>query len=240
MKHYLLFSILLLSVACCRHKEPTTVKEQHPVEGMAIVELDSISNKKNKYVISEEFFAILPNEREAYFDKINKYYEETMYKEAAADIRTSTLYLDAEISKAPEPEKHELSEDRAKLIAFAERLEKGEQINLEELKKTFYDINITLYRFYVQAHEALDWDYDFDVNTMGIYLGHAMQDLENAEKWSGKKFNVEQKKDIEQGKSLSQRMKESIKKDKAKLKKDWDAFVKKLKNYKFEFYGPMY
>jgi DNA-directed RNA polymerase subunit F len=86
-----------------------------------------------------------------------------------------------------------------------------------------------LYRNYLASQNKVSSNYISDENGVSEKLDAALAHLENAEKWSGKKFTKADHEIISEGKSLSKRTKTGFQKDEETLKKDWSTFLKKLK-----------
>ncbi len=225
---YIVIGLLLLG-ACTSKENNNKTELVEPIETTTIVEVDSIDKKNNKYVVTEEVFWLLPEEQEAHFDKAKENYEKKEFKQAASEIRKALVYLDLEINKAEVPEKEALLPVKEKLEIISNKLDKGEKVTEAELKKIFHETNVDLYKTYLAQQLKAKWDYDVDKNEISLHLDQAIQKLENTEKWSDDKFDVDTKKLIAEGKSLHQKIKVSLEKDKKSIKKEWQLFLEKLK-----------
>lgn len=226
MKDILLISTIVVLTSCSKQQEVKV--ENQPIEEIRIIEVDSVPGKK-QYTISEEVYWILPDEQESHFEEAKAKHEKKEFQAAAAEIQLAVLYLNHEMDNASSESKQDLSLVRDNLINIEERLEKGDKVTEIELRQAFYQTNKTLYRNYINQQADVTLDYDLEKNNVDARLDAAIQRVRNAEKWSGKKLDSESNGIIEEGKSLSHKIKESTKQDKEVLAKSWNEFLKKLK-----------
>jgi hypothetical protein len=172
---------------------------------------------------------LLPEEQENHFIKAKELYGKKELKAAASEVRKATLYVNQELKKSEGKGKETLSAVKTKLQSLSDRMEKGEKVSETELVNSFYETNLALYRNYVMQQTVLEESYTNERYKVGDHLNIALKRVENAERWSGKKLDSESGKIVEEGKTLSQKIKNGLDKDKDALVKEWNVFLKKLK-----------
>ena len=236
MKKYLIILAALFSAGCSESQTKSKIQEEKPIEEIQIIEVDSVRNKKDEYIVTEEIFLLFPEEREAHFDKAKERFDQKEFKMAASEIKKALLYLNLEIDNAGDLEKKELKALQVKLEDISQRLEKKQAVTSEELEKVFHETNMTLYRIYIAQQNKAKWDYNLDRNAVSLYLDDAIQKLQNAEKWSKQKLSEEDHKTISEGKSFSKKIRNNVKKDTAALEKEWNTLIAKLKTIKINSY----
>jgi hypothetical protein len=228
MKRIMYFVAAVIFVSCSGNKKESA-KQESPVEVVEMIKTDSIPNKNGEYLVTDEVFFVLQEESENHFDKAKQKFGSKEPRIAAREIRKASVYLNFEINKAGREDKDRLVSARDKLNYLAERLEKKEKVKEVEIRQAFYDANVALYRNYITQYDNITNNYEKEEERINSYLDAAIQKVENADKWSSEKFDKETIKTIDEGKSLSAKIKNELKNDKAEVKEQWAAFRKKLK-----------
>ena len=227
MKRISFIIIPVILVACSGNKSESG-KELKPTEEIEMVEVDSVPNKNGEYLVTDEVFMVLQEEPENHFNKAKQNIASNELNAAANEIKKASVYLDLEISKAEKKDKEKLILAKDKLNTLTERLKKGEKVKEPEIGQAFYDANVALYGSYITQYDNITTN-NKEKKGGNSYLDAALQKVENAEKWSSRKFDKETQKTIEEGKTLSSKFKTDLKEDKESIKKEWSDFLKKLK-----------
>ena len=165
---------------------------------------------------------------EQYFEMANQMFITQQMSSAATEIKQAKKYLDKEIKKSKNPKA--LQSAKKQLEFLANRLDKGEKVKESELMNAFVDANMALYKNFNQQYELMYTDYATESKQIGMYLDAALQKVENIDRWSAKKLDADARKIMREGKTLSNRMKTDLKKDKNKAKQEWAKFKQKLKD----------
>ncbi|HSZ24910.1 MAG TPA: hypothetical protein VK766_04295 [Cytophagaceae bacterium] len=226
--YFLLIAPVIFLTACEKNQNKENSQIQVlPVDQVTIVQKDSMGEEK--FIVTEEVFWLLQKEQENHFDKVKEKNDSNEFKSAAAEIGKAIVYFDMQTIQADEFEKPTFMAIKDKLEDISDRLKKGEKIKDIELRESFYEANIALYRHYLNEQHKLRSTYQKEKNVIHAYLDASLQRIENAEKWSTRKFDKLDLKMLEEAKSFSAKAKSDFAKDKESIELEWNNLLKKLK-----------